>query len=116
MSNMSNTGTLNLTPGPWLSVSPATRAMYIKAAVEVVTDYARSRGDDWWWYDYERGFSAVFGNGQDGAWPHSEEGREVVAAVVDRVGRYFEVAVDLTDDGKWDCARAALVVASGVIV
>ena len=113
---MSNTDTLNLTPGPWLAVSPATRAMFIKAAVEVVTTHARSVGDDWCWSDYGRPFDRVFGDGQVGDWPTQHDARQIVDDVVYRVNRYFDVAVELTDDGKWDCARAALVVASGVIV
>ena len=113
---MSKTG-VNLQPGPWLAVSAAVRAQFIRAAVEVVTGLSRSVGDDREWRAYQRGFDAVFGNGQDGDWPHSEDGREIVATVVERRRLFYGAtsAAELTEDSEWDCARAALVVASGVI-
>jgi len=119
---MSNTGTLDLTPGPWLAVSPRVRGAFIRAAVEIATEYGGNDApEEATLLDYWRAFDEVFGNGQVGDWPPHVEGREVVAAVVDRaqqiIGRSYTgpTVLALTLDGWWDCARAALIVASGVI-
>ena len=104
---------LNLQPGPWLAVSPIVRAAYLRAAVQVATRRAEAVGEPRDEYCYWRTFDEVLGCGQGGDWPSNAEGREIVAAVVEEAS--WTTAVDLTDDGAWDCARAALVVAAGVI-
>jgi hypothetical protein len=110
---------IDLTPGAWAQVSPLARAVMIRAAVEVMTAHANSIGDSFTPDTYQRGFDLVAGDGQVGDWPTNEQGRELVAAVCERVTTYGQGPqigdlVQLTTDGLWDCARAAISTAAGV--
>jgi len=114
---------LNLLPEPWLEASPLARAGFIRAAVDVLTRHADDIGDSLWIRDYYRGVEVATGSGQDGDWPHSRSGNELIAAVVGRAAEaFYPIAIadvvccgELSaDDVGRNMARAAISVCAGI--
>jgi hypothetical protein len=97
-------------------LTPIVRAMFIKAAVEVATEYASNIGEQPNFPNHYRRAALMVADGSR-EWPSNEDGREILAAVCERVNAVLLLEGNryVSTDDQWHCARAAMLVTFGEV-